>query len=47
MHRLFERRYTPKVKRRRSCNACSLKNICLPEFMQGADVAEYLAALTD
>lgn len=47
MHRLFERRYTPKVKRRRSCNACSLKNICLPELMQGADVAEYLAALTD
>lgn len=47
MHRLFERRYTPKVKRRRSCNACSLKNICLPELMQGDDVAEYLAALTD
>lgn len=30
MHELYKRRYTPKVKRRKSCNACSLKNICLP-----------------
>lgn len=30
MHALYRRRYTPKVKRRKACNACSLKNICLP-----------------
>lgn len=30
MHELFSRRYTPKVRRNKACNACSLKNICLP-----------------
>lgn len=30
MHSMFERRHTPKVKRSKACNACSLKNICLP-----------------
>ncbi len=30
MHELFSRRYTPKVRRSKACNACSLKNICLP-----------------
>ena len=30
MHELFRKRYTPKVKRSKACNACSLKNICLP-----------------
>lgn len=30
MHRLYNSRFTPKVKRTRSCNACSLKDLCLP-----------------
>lgn len=30
MHELYQRNYTPKVRKSRSCNACSLKNICLP-----------------
>ncbi len=30
MHMLYKRRHTPKVKRTRACNACSLKHICLP-----------------
>lgn len=30
MHELYDRRYTPKVRRTKSCNACSLSNICLP-----------------
>ena len=47
MHELFERRHTPKVKRRKSCNACSLKNICLPEIMQNRNVAEYIKKMTD
>lgn len=31
MHNLYDRRYTPNVKRTKACNACSLKNICLPD----------------
>lgn len=30
MHQLYARRYTPKAKRTKSCNACSLRDICLP-----------------
>lgn len=30
MHQYYERRYTPKVKWSKSCNGCSLKEICLP-----------------
>lgn len=42
MHLLFARGYTPKVKRTKSCNACSLKDICLPEIMEIQSVDEYL-----
>ena len=42
MHRLFQRGYTPKVKPSKSCNACSLKDICLPKLMKGTDVSAYL-----
>jgi CRISPR-associated exonuclease Cas4 len=30
MHQYYNRRYTPKVKLTKQCNACSLKDICLP-----------------
>lgn len=42
MHRLFRRGYTPKVKPSKSCNACSLKDLCLPKIMKGTDVTSYL-----
>lgn len=42
MHRLFQRGYTPKVKPSKSCNPCSLKDICLPKLMKGTDVSAYL-----
>jgi CRISPR-associated exonuclease Cas4 len=32
MHDYFARGFTPRVKRRKSCNYCSLKEICLPEM---------------
>lgn len=32
MHSYFERSFLPKPKRTKSCNACSLKDICLPEL---------------
>lgn len=42
MHKFFERRYTPKVKRTKSCNACSLKDICLPVLNKNKSVADYI-----
>ena len=42
MHQLFRRGYTPKVKPSKSCNACSLKDICWPKLMKGTDVTSYL-----
>lgn len=42
MHKLYEKGYTPLVKRSRSCNACSLKDICLPALMKTRGVEEYM-----
>lgn len=48
MHQLYERGYTPKVKWSKSCNACSLKEICLPKIGKKKDVRAYIdAALSD
>lgn len=41
MHEYYRRKYTPVVKRSRSCNACSLKDICLPEI-SGRSASEYI-----
>ena len=42
MHQMFRRGYTPKVKPTKSCNACSLKELCLPVLMRKKKVSEYL-----
>lgn len=42
MHGLYRRGYTPKVKPNKSCNACSLKELCLPTLLKGKDVDAYL-----
>ena len=42
MHELFKRGYTPKVKPGKHCNACSLKELCLPKLMKTRSVAAYL-----
>ncbi len=42
MHELYRRKYTPKVKRRKSCNACSLKNICLPVICGNKSALSYI-----
>lgn len=42
MHQMFRRGYTPKVKPTKSCNACSLKELCLPVLMREKNVSEYL-----
>lgn len=42
MHQYYERRYTPKVKWSKSCNGCSLKDICLPKLGKAISVKEYM-----
>ena len=44
MHALYRRGYTPKVKPTKSCNACSLKELCLPRLMKAKPVSAYLKA---
>lgn len=42
MHGYAKRGYTPKVKPSKSCNACSLKELCLPALMRKTSVRSYL-----
>ncbi|WP_434309819.1 CRISPR-associated protein Cas4 [Hominifimenecus sp. rT4P-3] len=42
MHDFFRRGYTPKSKRTKSCNACSLKAVCLPQLEKTPSVQDYL-----
>lgn len=42
MHEYYSRKYTPKVKYSKSCNACSLKDICLPKLGKSVSVKTYI-----
>ena len=42
MHKYYEQRYTPKVKTSTKCNACSLKDICIPVLNKKKSVSEYI-----
>ena len=42
MHDLYRRGYTPKVRPTKSCNACSLKDLCLPKLMRNKSVHDYI-----
>ena len=42
MHKYYEQRYTPKVKTSKKCNACSLKDICLPVLNKKKSVSGYI-----
>ncbi len=43
MHHMYERRHTPKAKQTKSCNACSLKNVCLPKMQANKSAHTYIA----
>ena len=43
MHQYYERGYTPKVKKSKACNSCSLKEICLPKLEKTISVSDYIA----
>lgn len=42
MHRLYRAGHTPRVKPTKSCNACSLKELCLPRLYRTGSVSAYL-----
>jgi CRISPR-associated exonuclease Cas4 len=45
MHSYYNRRYTPRVKRSKACNACSLKNRCLPTLGIGKSASAYISKM--
>lgn len=42
MHKYYAQQYTPKVKTSKKCNACSLKDICLPVLNKKKSVSGYI-----
>ncbi len=42
MHELYHRGYTPKVKPKKHCSACSLKDLCLPKLKNTRSARLYL-----
>ena len=42
MNEYFRRGYTPKVKPAKHCNACSLKELCLPSLYRHGDSGKYV-----
>jgi len=43
MHSYYARSYTPRVKMTKACNACSLKDMCLPKMPKtDQSVSEYM-----
>ena len=43
MHQYSERGYTPRVRKSKACNSCSLKEICLPKLEKTISVSNYIA----
>ncbi len=44
MHQMLTRQHTPKVKANKGCNACSLKEICLPFLTKHQSATKYIAS---
>ena len=42
MHEYYRRGYTPKVKAGKHCNACSLKELCLPVLCKSSSAQTYI-----
>ncbi len=42
MHQLLEQKYTPNVTWKKHCNACSLRDVCLPVLGKKKSVKEYV-----
>ena len=42
MHVLWDKGYTPRVKPQKGCNACSLKEICVPTLVRVKSVSAFI-----
>lgn len=42
MRELWQRGHTPRVKQTKACNACSMKEICLPKMLRQRSAAAYI-----
>ena len=42
MHRLYQKRYTPKAKKQKHCQSCSLKDLCLPGLEKAVSAQHYI-----
>lgn len=47
MHMYYSKRYTPKVKLHKGCNACSLKEICIPKLGKKKTVKAYMEKMLE
>ncbi len=47
MHEYVKRGYTPKVKPTKSCNACSLKELCLPKMLKQTSAKKYISDMLE
>ena len=45
MHQYYDRGYTPKVKKTKACNSCSLSDACIPKLEKSISVKAYLSAM--
>lgn len=45
MHQYYNRKYTPKVKPTKQCNACSLKDICLPALCKSKNASAFISQM--
>lgn len=46
MRAYYDRRHTPSAKPSKACNACSLKDLCLPKLTKRESVSAYIHAHT-
>lgn len=44
MHQIYKRGFTPKVKKSKKCDSCSLREICLPKISEKKKVEQYISA---
>ena len=44
MHGYMDRQYTPKVKRKKSCSNCSMKDVCFSNLLDGRSASAYVVA---
>lgn len=42
MRKYYHTAYTPRVRRHKGCNACSLRDVCLPKLEKMTDVSSYI-----